>query len=283
MKEKTLRNSGFGVALKICLMQLCYSMRVVQDVLLDLTNREINGATTHGLVPFYSIGMLDLLDPAKSTEPFGFRDGISQPIIRGSNRFHLGANPIHVVEPGEFVLGYPDNTGRFPPTPVIFSDYDRDCCLPSTPEVYPDRFPSFASLNRQVVRDLGRNGSFLVIRQLKQDVSGFNGFIQKTAADINNKYGTLAISPEWVGARMVGRWTDGSSLIKYPGGPKGDEDNDFRFGADDPQGLSCPYGAHIRRANRGTASSPGASSSLAYRTVIGSSVWVGRTSRRRRI
>jgi len=51
---------------------------------------------------------LDLLDPVKSTEPFGFRDGISQPIIRGSNRFNLGANPIHVVEPGEFVLGYPD-------------------------------------------------------------------------------------------------------------------------------------------------------------------------------
>ena len=104
------------------------------DVLLKLTNREINSATTHGLVPFYSIRMLDLLDPAKSTEPFGFRDGISQPIIRGSNCFNLGANPIHVVEPGEFVLGYPDNTGHFPPTPVISSDYDGDCCLPSTPE-----------------------------------------------------------------------------------------------------------------------------------------------------
>ena len=34
-------------------------------------------------------------------------------------------------------------------------------------------------------------------------------------------------------------------------------DNDFLFGAEDPQGLRCPYGAHIRRANPRDSLDPG--------------------------
>ena len=34
-------------------------------------------------------------------------------------------------------------------------------------------------------------------------------------------------------------------------------DNDFLFGVEDPQGLRCPYGAHVRRVNPRDSLSPG--------------------------
>src|SRR5262249_45752526 len=54
--------------------------------------------------------------------------------------------------------------------------------------------------------------------------------------------------------KMMGRWQSGASLVGWPhaveGQPPSDEaDNDFSFANDDPQGLRCPFGAHIRRAN----------------------------------
>src|SRR6185369_9225150 len=39
-------------------------------------------------------------------ETFGFVDGTSQPVIRGTYRGLRNADPIHLVEPGEFILGY---------------------------------------------------------------------------------------------------------------------------------------------------------------------------------
>ena len=36
-----------------------------------------------------------------------------------------------------------------------------------------------------------------------------------------------------------------------------DPDNDFSYGADDPIGLMCPLGAHIRRANPRDSLQPG--------------------------
>jgi deferrochelatase/peroxidase EfeB len=40
-------------------------------------------------------------------------------------------------------------------------------------------------------------------------------------------------------------------------------DNDFLFGAEDPQGLRCPFGAHIRRANPRESFDPGSKEQLA--------------------
>jgi deferrochelatase/peroxidase EfeB len=58
------------------------------------------------------------------------------------------------------------------------------------------------------------------------------------------------LAPEWVGAKLLGRWKDGTSLIGHPTWRAGREpDNDFLFAGDDPQGRQCPFGAHIRRSN----------------------------------
>src|SRR5262249_58123509 len=58
------------------------------------------------------------------TEPFGFRDGVSQPVIRGTYKSLRAADPIHIVEPGEMVLGYPDNRGYIPSSPTLEPNSD---------------------------------------------------------------------------------------------------------------------------------------------------------------
>lgn len=64
---------------------------------------------------------------------------------------------------------------------------------------------------------------------------------------------------------MVGRWKDdGGSLVRYPRKPGGRKpDNDFLFGAEDPDGMRCPFGAHIRRANPRDTFAPGSELQLA--------------------
>ena len=40
------------------------------------------------------------------------------------------SDTIHTVEPGEFLLGYPDNRGFFPPSPTIPASADPTNILP---------------------------------------------------------------------------------------------------------------------------------------------------------
>jgi Dyp-type peroxidase family len=163
------------------------------------------------------------------TEPFGFRDGISQPIMRGSRRWSRMDSSAHSVEPGELVLGYRDNLGYRAPLPRC---------------------------NRG---EIGRNGTFLVVRQLEQYRDKFDAYMDEAAKAVaSNELLPKQSHKErvaWLKAKMVGRWPDGTSLVKHPDRPGGDEsppsypDNAFMFGREDRDGLRCPLGAHIRRAN----------------------------------
>jgi deferrochelatase/peroxidase EfeB/cytochrome P450 len=149
-------------------------------------------------------------------EPFGFRDGISQPVIKGSRQFQSGVNDIHVVEPGEFILGYKDSAGYYPTTAVVNANAKGAHFLPSLPESMPDRFPVFPAEPNGDLKDLGRNGTFLVVRQLEQHKSKFDTFLEQQASTLRKEYGLDYITKEWVGAKLVGRWKDGSSLLRYP-------------------------------------------------------------------
>jgi deferrochelatase/peroxidase EfeB len=80
------------------------------------------------------------------------------------------------------------------------------------------------------------------MRQLRQDVQGFWTELDRQAngdADLRER----------LAAAMVGRTKNGEPLAA-PG-----EVNNFTYRAD-PQGLSCPLGAHIRRANPRNADLP---------------------------
>lgn len=214
-------------------------------------------------------------------EPFGFADGISQPRIRGINRVSEG-DKIHLVHPGEFILGYPDNLGYLPPSPSVPAEADPDDILPALGADPFRQRPRFVPVAPDARHDLGQNGSFLVVRQLEQDRDGFADFLREEAARLTEEKRVETIRgpalEHWIAAKMVGRWKDGSSLVRNPvesatdsrrtldpGAPPREvrPDNDFLFGPEDPTGLKCPLGAHIRRANPRETFVPGSPEQLA--------------------
>ncbi len=157
-------------------------------------------------------------------EPFGFVDGISQPVIEGSfAAAKAGADhSLHLVKPGEFVLGYADGEGAVTPGVAVDDAHDGEGLLPY-------------GIGPSSARDFGRNGSFLVLRQLEQDVNAFDRHL-----------GSATASGEAMAAHMVGRWRDGTPLA--PGHDDVPRANRFRY-TEDPHGFACPTGAHMRRAN----------------------------------
>jgi len=208
----------------------------------------------------------------KEFEHFGYRDGISQPVIRGTQRFTKGALKDDIVEPGELLLGYRNNQNYFPPSVVVPPQSDLGNLLPADNATVTSRFPRFRGWPTDVPRDFGRNGTFIAVRQLEQDVAGFHEFTESKAKELRTYPNLNAlvggeITADWVAAKMMGRWRDGTPLIERSGPeePKrkgrrataGEPTNDFKFGEEDPQGFACPFGAHIRRANPRDSLQPG--------------------------
>jgi deferrochelatase/peroxidase EfeB len=236
-------------------------------------------ADAAGMGARHTIPLIPVTDGKK--EPFGFVDGISQPVIRGTYKAFRNADSIHIVEPGEFILGYPDNRGNLPPGPTLPALADPENRLPLV-----GAGDDFSRTQVEDVRDLGMNGSFLVIRQLEQNVEAFNDYCEGQARHLWNRLrAPYKMTADFIAAKLVGRWKDGSSLVRHPyssqtiaptnatarpqartltatpvaAAPQAssEADNDFLFGTEDPEGLRCPFGAHIRRANPRDSLDPG--------------------------
>jgi deferrochelatase/peroxidase EfeB len=168
-------------------------------------------------------------------EPFGFTDGISQPQLDWDLSLPAGDRTqfdyANMSCLGEFLLGYPNEYGLYTPRPLLDPSRDVKGLLPRAPEE-----PARA--------DLGRNGSYLVVRQLRQDVSGFWRALDRYA-------GGDAAMRERLAAAMVGRTRPGQPIVD----PSSASLNDFTYAAD-PDGIRCPIGAHIRRTNPRNADLP---------------------------
>jgi Dyp-type peroxidase family len=169
-------------------------------------------------------------------EHFGFRDGLAQPLIQGgpepSARTASASLRDPRVAPGEFLLGHRNEYSQMTLSPSVATGQPGASALP----------PLFYAPEQR--RDLGRNGSYLVLRKIQQHVGDFWKYLSEQATD--------ELDAEALGARMVGRWPDGSPLLP---GPRRVHD-EFDFVGDD-HGLLCPRGAHIRRANPRGALPPG--------------------------
>lgn len=173
---------------------------------------------------------IDTCRPDNEKEHFGFKDGISQPIIAGLSKT---GSADETIEPGEFILGYKNEYDQFTDSPGVLPAEDPKNRFPVQPE----------SSNK----DFGANGSYLVFRQLGQDVKAFWEFAFENSKDKNGSY--VPDEAVKLAAKMVGRWPSGASLVICP--EKDDcnlaDKNDFLYFKQDPQGLGCPYGAHVRR------------------------------------
>ena len=163
-----------------------------------------------------------------SREHFGYADGFAQPAIEGSSddKARGGGIPLpkggwRPLAPGEFILGYPDEDTRV----------DRKRRLPRAP-----------------ADPLGRSGTYMVWRKLHQNVALWRR-VMTEAAKLYEGGDEHALS-----AKVVGRWANGAPLVTFPDAPPSEYDpktpgaNDFRYDAD-LEGMRCPVGAHIRRAN----------------------------------
>lgn len=169
-------------------------------------------------------------------EHFGFRDGISQPVIKGSNIAPAGNN--NDINPGEFVLGYKNEYNVYPETPLLVNDKNS-----GNKELLAD------DVDGSNLKDLGRNGTYFVLRQLEQNVDGFWNFLKNQTKDehgnTSNKEATK------IAAKMMGRWPSGAPLVYYPDADPGgnSDDNNFSYIKEDKDGEKCPFGSHIRRMN----------------------------------
>ena len=156
----------------------------------------------------------DCFAPPNGKEPFGFKDGISHPAVEGSGI--PGTNPREPpLKAGEFVLGYLDETGKYPAMPK------------------PDA--------------LGRNGTYVVFRKLHQRVAAFRKYLKTNSSSTEEE--------QLLAAKMMGRWSSGAPLALCPErddpdlGADPQRNNNFLFQDKDPKGFYTPLGSHIRRMN----------------------------------
>lgn len=177
-------------------------------------------------------------------EHFGFTDGISQPMIEGSpkakrvqdsakrpgrnapqtDEMSVDEQRLSFVKPGEFILGYVNERRANALNDVSHGENHG------------------TTRNR----DLRRNGTYLVFRQLEQDVPAFNDFVSKSAKRI---YGSTEESTRHKFASLlVGRTLAGDPLVQTKSSGQSTR-NDFLYYYEDRSGMACPIGAHIRRAN----------------------------------
>lgn len=209
----------------------------------------------------------------RDTVHFGYRDSISQPrfVVNGEYVGRADSQPVTSV--GAVLLG---RTNRADSADVPAEHYRTSFAGVTW------QMPTASNGTRTI--ELGVNGCFNAFRVLEQDVHAFERFLERGAGEITTELagrrerGEAAGDPEIVwdkerlAAKLMGRWrngvplslshwtsgADGATSFRGPGLPPPMPDanlNDFDFlddevkALDDSDGIHCPLGAHIRRAN----------------------------------
>lgn len=195
-------------------------------------------------------------------EHFGFKDGVSQPGVRGK----LSSLPGDFITPR--YIDAADSRARFFSRPGQLLLWPGQFLL-GEPRQHPESLANSAAAATNFPR-WAALGSYLVCRRLRQDVAAFWKFAIG-AAD------ALGLPPDLTASMLVGRWPSGAPLMRTPLADDpalaGDEwannhfifDDDTRpsnlrpitgYGGDafaqaraDVLGNVCPHFAHIRKSN----------------------------------
>ena len=196
-----------------------------------LTAEEKQGLAHFGLVLVGELcQQVNLDSQGMRHEHFGFADGISQPVLVDGDAVPVERRAIHEIAAGEVVLGQTNTYGVPAPGPVVAAS---DLASRQLKEALLEGF-----------FDLGRNGTYLVIRQLEQDVPAFWQNMESAKIDLCDEKGNPA-TDQWLAEKAVGRTLSGELLTAE--GTSADNERGF-FGTD-RAGYGCPITSHIRRAN----------------------------------
>jgi Dyp-type peroxidase family len=198
-------------------------------------------------------------------EHFGFKDGISQPAIRGRRKSAPDTFVTErILDPNSSLAGAYARPGQVLlwPGQILLGQLRQNG---SSPQPLPPQ---------QLPADWIRNGSFMVLRLLEQDVPGFWNTMSSYALNVLGRNDDKAL--DWIGARIVGRWRSGAPITRSPNmdDPSFIDDNrivnDFGFrnagikpslikgqpplpdlplSISDPNGDICPFAGHIRKVN----------------------------------
>ena len=188
-------------------------------------------------------------------EHFGFADGLSQPIPYDEKSGQDTANDSlilsdgmpatrdawHSVPLGEILLGHTNAHHEKAPGPMVPDDQQ-----PRTADLTADGAP-------EGFRNLGLDGSYMVVRELQQHVAAFWKSLESGAARIRaHDPSATHVTADWLAERVIGRNIDGHLLC--PSGllaadAYNQPENLFGFKKTDPDGMGCPLGSHVRRAN----------------------------------
>jgi Dyp-type peroxidase family len=143
----------------------------------------------------------------------GYKDGIDQPAIEGSDVDPLPGQG-QPIKAGEFILGYPGEAG-FP-----------------LPMPQPDT--------------LGRNGTYVGFRKYQTRVGAFNRFLQANGSTEEERE---LLAAKLVGRWRSGAPLTVAPEVDNPAlGADPHRNNDFNYSSD-PRGRQAPFGCHIRRMN----------------------------------
>ena len=176
-------------------------------------------------------------------ELFGFKDGIGQPKIIGINvRDQDGAEyEGNLVNTGEMILGYPSQYDLYPTAPVVPAEDDPDDILPALTTPH-GTYPTYRD---KTLKDLGKHGTYIVYRKMYQDVATFWEWILREVRRLDGQ--VTAARVIWLASKFVGRKPNGDPML--PDADQLKTQDDFLFARRDPDGMSCPFGSHIRRMN----------------------------------
>ncbi|QNK64402.1 Dyp-type peroxidase [Pedobacter sp. PAMC26386] len=205
-------------------------------------------------------------DGVTGLEHFGFKDGISQPGVRGRLSDMPGdyLQERYIAEnvlPDSLLYGYP---GQFLSWPGEFIfGYPGQTLDPLIPGSISTEGPIWT-----------KNGSFMVFRRYKQDVKMFWKYMLDTSDELSKQGKFTDMSPQKLAAMLIGRWPGGAPYARVQ--DKDDKalgadkmaNNYFRYASDscpvnmvngyqdnypqskaDPIGLTCPMSGHIRKVN----------------------------------
>jgi Dyp-type peroxidase family len=142
---------------------------------------------------------------------------------------------------GEILLGHLNAHAEDAPGPLVPDDL-----LARTSDLTQQGAP-------EGTFNFGLNGSYMVVRELRQYVGRFWKSLADNAARIRaHDPAATHVTADWLAERVVGRNVDGHLLCPSGFLPPDEYDfpqNAFGFIEADPHGHGCPLGSHVRRAN----------------------------------